>query len=268
MYDQHPWNDGERPRSPELARRVRIGRAMIDNLTFAEAIDAVADLVAKRRGGVVNTPNVDHIVLLEEDARVRDAYASASLVLADGMPIVWASHLLGTPIREKISGSDLIRPLLLRAAEARWRVYLVGGGAGVAERAAEQMKREAPGLNIVGIDARAVDLDRDPRSHDELVAGVVEARPDLVMLALGSPKQEIVMHRIADAVRPAVCIGIGAGLDFLTGAVTRAPRWVSAAGFEWLYRLGQEPRRLWRRYLLRDPRFAWILLRQLRSSAR
>lgn len=249
-------------------RPVRIGRATIDNLTFAEALDTVDALVARRRGGTVLTPNVDHVVLLEEDARLREAYACASLVLADGMPVVWASHLLGTPLREKISGSDLIRPLLQRAARGGWRVYLIGGGEGVAARAAEAMKREAPGLRVVGIDARPIDLERDAPTHDELVAGVEAARPDLVLLALGCPKQEIVMQRIAAAVRPAVCIGVGAGLDFVAGTLPRAPRWVSSAGLEWLYRLAREPRRLWRRYLLRDPRFALILLRQIREPSR
>jgi N-acetylglucosaminyldiphosphoundecaprenol N-acetyl-beta-D-mannosaminyltransferase len=248
-------------------RPVRIGRATIDNLTFAEAVDTVGALVARRRGGTVLTPNVDHVVLLEEDGRLREAYACASLVLADGMPVVWASHLLGTPLREKISGSDLIRPLLQRASAGGWRVYLIGGGEGVAERAAEAMKREAPGLRVVGIDARPIDIERDAVTHDELVGGVKAARPDLVLLALGCPKQEIVMQRIAAAVRPAVCIGVGAGLDFVAGTLPRAPRWVSSAGLEWLYRLAREPRRLWRRYLLRDPRFALILLRQIREGS-
>ncbi len=137
----------------------------------------------------------------------------------------------------------------------------------MAVRAAEVMKREAPGLRIVGIDARAIDLDGDDPTHEGLVAGVTAARPDLVLLALGCPKQEIVMARIAAAVRPAVCIGVGAGLDFVAGTLPRAPRWISSAGLEWLYRLAREPRRLWRRYLLRDPRFALILWRQIRRAA-
>jgi N-acetylglucosaminyldiphosphoundecaprenol N-acetyl-beta-D-mannosaminyltransferase len=240
---------------------------MVDDVTLAEAIDAIAHLVEARRGGIVVTPNVDHVVRLEDDALLRAAYASASLSLADGMPILWASRLLGTPLREKVSGSDLIVPLAQRAARERWRVYLLGGGEGIAARAAERLTREAPGLVIAGIDARRIDVDHDPPTHDDLVAGIGAARPDLVLLALGCPKQEILMHRIAAAVRPAVCIGVGAGLDFLAGAVPRAPRWISRAGFEWLYRLAREPRRLWRRYLVRDPRFFLILWREVFDSA-
>jgi N-acetylglucosaminyldiphosphoundecaprenol N-acetyl-beta-D-mannosaminyltransferase len=253
---------GEAPR-----RRVQLGHARVDDVTMAEALQAISGLVARRRGGIVCTPNVDHLVLLEDDARLRAAYASASLVLADGMPLLWASRLLGAPLREKVSGSDLIGPLLALAAAERWRVYFVGGAEGSAARAAERLKIDAPGLEIVGIDARSIDVDHDhdPSAPLALAAGIAAARPDLVLVALGCPKQEIVMDRIAGAVRPAVCIGVGAGLDFLAGRVPRAPRWMSAAGLEWLYRLAREPRRLWRRYLLRDPRFAWILLRELRG---
>jgi N-acetylglucosaminyldiphosphoundecaprenol N-acetyl-beta-D-mannosaminyltransferase len=243
--------------------RVKIGRAAIDDVTMAEAVEEIVDLVARGRGGFICTPNVDHVVLLEDDARLRGAYERASLVFADGTPIVWASRLLGTPLREKVSGSDLVAPLLRRAAAERWGVYLVGGGEGVAERAMTALIREAPGLTIVGIDAGTVDVDDDPEGLTQLVAGIVAARPDLVLVALGCPKQEIVMDRIAFAVRPAVCAGIGAGLDFAAGTVPRAPRWISAAGLEWLYRLAREPRRLWRRYLVRDPRFAGILGRAI-----
>lgn len=249
-------------------RRVRIGEANIDDLTLPLALEAIGDLVERREGGTVCTPNVDHVVLLERDARLRAAYASASLALADGAPIVWASRVLGTPLREKVSGSDLIGPLIALAAEKRWRVYLLGGGEGVGARAAERLARGAPGLQIVGIDARSIDVDHGSPAHDDVVAAISAARPDLVLCALGCPKQEILMHRIGGAVRPAVCIGVGAGLDFWAGTARRAPRWVSAAGLEWLHRLAHEPRRLWRRYLIRDPWFSLILLREIGKRIR
>jgi N-acetylglucosaminyldiphosphoundecaprenol N-acetyl-beta-D-mannosaminyltransferase len=244
-----------------------MGKVIIDDLTLLEALEAIIALVERRQGGAVFTPNVDHIVLLEEDARLRDAYASASLSLADGQVVIWASRLLGTRLRDKVSGSDLIGPLLKLGAEKRWRVYLLGGREGAAARAAERLRRDAPGVVIVGVDPRRIDVDRAEASHGDLIASLDEARPDLILVALGCPKQEILIHRIADAVRPAVCIGVGAGLDFLAGVVPRAPPWMSVAGLEWLYRLAREPRRLWRRYLLRDPKFFLILLRELRSPA-
>lgn len=250
-----------RPRPP----RFHIGHLDIDHLTFAEALDAIAGLVESGQGGTVLTPNIDHVVLCEHDALLRAAYASASLSVVDGTPLLWASRLLGRPLPEKISGSDLILPLMKLAAERGFRVYLLGGGPGVAERAGERLRDVVPRLTIVGTDAPQIDTSRGAKGLDEVVARVRAARPDIVLVALGCPKQEIFMHRAAPALRPAVMLGIGAGLDFWAGTAQRAPNWVSAAGLEWLYRLVREPRRLWRRYLVRDPAFLWILLRELRS---
>lgn len=263
-----PAGTARRPdASPPRRPRFRVGALEIDDLTLAEALEAIADLVDARRGGTVLTPNIDHVVLCEHDARLREAYASASLSLVDGMPVLWASRLLGPPLREKVSGSDLILPLMKLAAARKYRVYLLGGAPGVADLAAERLREGVPGLTIVGTGSPRIDVGGGP-AEDEVLARVCAARPDLVLVALGCPKQEIFMHRAAPALRPAVLLGIGAGLDFWAGTAHRAPAWVSAAGLEWLYRLAREPRRLWRRYLVRDPEFLVILLRDLLSRER
>jgi N-acetylglucosaminyldiphosphoundecaprenol N-acetyl-beta-D-mannosaminyltransferase len=251
-----------------LGRRLRIGRLHVDPLTLAGAVDAIESLVLAGRGGVVVTPNVDHVVLAERHRLFRDAYAAADLSLADGKPIVWASHLLRRPLPEKVSGSDLVLPLLDRAAARGWRVYLLGGGPGVAAAAGERLVRER-GVDIVGMAApmlAAVEAGRvDPEG--ELAAdAVTTARPQLVLVGFGAPKQEVWMHRHRRALAPAILVGVGASLDFLAGRVRRAPRWMSESGLEWLWRLALEPRRLWRRYLLDDPRFIGILVRTLRDS--
>lgn len=244
--------------------RVHFGRLDLDEVSMAEAIAAIDALVTARAGGTVLTPNVDHVVMVETDARLRAAYAAASLSLVDGTPVLWAARALGHWLPEKVSGSDLILPLAELAAAMRYRVYFLGGAPGVAERAIWQLRRLVPDLIVAGMDAPAVDVDGPPSAHDAVVARLRAARPHLVLVALGCPKQEIFMHQIAAAARPAVLLGIGAGLDFWAGTATRAPGWVSAAGLEWLYRLAREPGRLWRRYLVRDPRFLRILLRELR----
>lgn len=248
--------------------RVHLGALAIDDVTLEEAIDAIAELVRAGRGGSVFTPNVDHVVRAEDDARLRAAYASASLSLVDGTPVLWASRLLGAPLREKVSGSDLVLPLLERAARERWRVLFFGGAPGVGERAAERLGAIVPGLILAGALSPAVDVDRDPMVDPEVIDRVRAARPDLVLVALGCPKQEIFIHSVSAALGPAVLLGIGASLDFWAGAATRAPAWVSAAGLEWLYRLAREPRRLWRRYLVRDPKFLIVLARELRERAK
>jgi N-acetylglucosaminyldiphosphoundecaprenol N-acetyl-beta-D-mannosaminyltransferase len=239
-------------------RRLQLGRLPVDRVTFAEALDAIAAMVERRRGGTVFTPNVDHVVLAGENERFRRAYAAVDLALADGAPVVWASRALGAPLPEKVSGSDLAPVLMKLAAERGFRVYLLGGAPGTAELAARRLRRAHPDLKIAGASSPRVDLGEPEAARASLVEEIRRAAPDLVLVGLGAPKQEIWIHETAAALRPAVLLGVGAAIDFLAGTGRRAPRWMSAAGLEWAYRLGREPRRLWRRYLVRDPRFIGI----------
>jgi N-acetylglucosaminyldiphosphoundecaprenol N-acetyl-beta-D-mannosaminyltransferase len=171
--------------------------------------------------------------------------------------------MLGIRLPEKISGADLILPLMERAAQRNWRVYLMGAGDGVAELAAAELKKRY-GTHVVGCDAPRVSV--DPAAPENLapLAKIKAANPDILLVALGAPKQEVWMHRCLPQYAPAVALGIGAGLDFIAGTVKRAPQWVSSAGLEWAYRLSREPRRLWRRYLVNDPKFLLILARTLK----
>jgi N-acetylglucosaminyldiphosphoundecaprenol N-acetyl-beta-D-mannosaminyltransferase len=243
-------------------RRLRLGHLCLDPLTFMEAIDEIERLVEDGQGGAVFTPNVDHVVKAERDANLRQAYQAAGLCLADGKPLLWASRLLGWPLPEKVSGADLIVPLAERAAARGWRIYLLGAGPGVAEKAAA-LFHQWYGIDVVGTDAPIVAADGTP--PNDVVERIRTARPHLVLVAFGAPKQELFIHQASDDLRPAVALGIGAALDFFTGTVKRAPQWMSEAGMEWLYRLGQEPRRLWRRYLINDPLFLATLYRGLRT---
>jgi N-acetylglucosaminyldiphosphoundecaprenol N-acetyl-beta-D-mannosaminyltransferase len=232
----------------------------VDPLSFGEALDAIEALVDAREGGAVFTPNVDHVVTAEDSEAFRAAYAKASLSLTDGMPLVWASHLLGAPVPAKVSGSDLVPALMERAGKRGLRVFLLGGACGVGEACAREMKRRW-GVDVVGSEAPDFTLAPESLGRQDVVARVRAARPDLVLVALGSPKQELWIAQNAAALAPAVLLGIGASLDFIAGTVKRAPAWMSNHGLEWLYRLAQEPGRLWRRYLVRDPRFLLIVLR-------
>lgn len=244
--------------------RLRLGRLEVDPVTFDEALDAVEALVAAGEGGGVYTPNVDHVVNVETNEAFRGAYARASLSLADGMPLVWASRLLSPELPERVAGADLILPLLERAGRRGWRVFFLGAAPGAAQRAAE-LVRARFGTEVVGTWSPEVDVS-DERTVDEVVARVSGAAPHLLLLALGSPKQELLADLILPRVRPAVVLGIGAGLDFIAGTVQRAPPFFREHGLEWLYRLTREPGRLWRRYLVNDPKFALILARTVVSS--
>jgi N-acetylglucosaminyldiphosphoundecaprenol N-acetyl-beta-D-mannosaminyltransferase len=239
--------------------RIRIGRVWIDRVTFDEALSSIEALIG--RGGAVFTPNVDHVVTADKNEEFAAAYDAADVSVADGQWVVWAARVLGTPLPAKISGSDLTLPLAKRLGARRSSVYFVGGAKGAAEKAAERLASEC-GVRVSGIYDGRIDLGTpDPA----LVAGVRAARPDVVLVALGSPKQELWIHRNREALRPAVLVGVGATLDFLAGYVRRAPAWVSKAGLEWAFRLVLEPRRLAKRYLVNDPRFAAIVLRTARE---
>jgi len=242
---------------PTPGRRLRIGSVWVDALTFDDALLEIEKLVDRRQGGAVFTPNVDHVVKASWHTAFREAYQRASLSLADGMPLIWVSPLLGCPLPERVAGSDLLVPVLKMAARRRWRVYLLGGAPGVAEAVARLLADEM-GIIVAGWDdARIASDGSDPSG--ESIRRAREARPDVIFVALGPPKQELWIHRSLDELRPAVSLGVGASLDFLVGKYKRAPRWMGRVGLEWLYRLLQEPKRLWRRYLLEGPRFLGIV---------
>ncbi len=248
--------------------RIRVGPVPVDSLTLVEALDAVTELVERRKGGTVFTPNVDHVVMAAEDNRFRSVYADVDLALADGMPVVWASRALGPPLPERVAGSDLVPPLMQRAAEKGWRVYLLGGGRGVARRAASRLRVSHPQITIVGTASPRIDMTQPEAARRHIVKAVRKASPDLVLVGFGAPKQELWIHEVASALAPAVLLGVGASIDFLAGTARRAPRWMSRVGLEWLYRLVKEPRRLWRRYLLRDPKFVRLVLTEFLSARR
>jgi N-acetylglucosaminyldiphosphoundecaprenol N-acetyl-beta-D-mannosaminyltransferase len=252
------------PGNPGVRRQVRLGQLWIDAVSFDGALAVIDELVRAGRGGSVFTPNVDHLVTAQDHAAFREAYATASLSLADGQPLIWASRLLGTPLPEKVSGSDLVWPLLERAGRAGWRVYLLGGSPGVAAAAAERIRREL-GVNVVGVDDSRVSLEGG-EGPDPIAERIRAAAPQVVLVALGAPKQELWIRRNLPQVGHAVLLGVGASLDFVAGRVRRAPRWVSRAGLEWLWRLAREPRRLAHRYLVRGLRFIPIVVHTGRTA--
>ncbi len=232
----------------------------MDALSFDGALGAVEQLVDSGSGGVLFTPNVDHIVTAESNAEFREAYAAADLAVADGQWVVWAARLLGTPLPGKISGSDFLLPLARAAGRRGQSIYLLGGAPGVAEEAARRLEKE--GALICGWESPQVDL---AAPQDELVARIAATRPSLILVALGCPKQELWIHRHRAQLRPAVLLGVGATLDFIAGRIRRAPPWVSSLGLEWAFRLLHEPHRLARRYLVNDPTFLAILVRTQRE---
>ena len=243
--------------------RARIGRALVDACSSAEAVDAITCHAAL--GGppaCVVTPNAQHVVLLESDAGLREAYANADLVVADGASLVLASLLLGEKLRERVAGVDLVEQLCGKAAELGLRVFLLGGRPGSAQLAVERLKRQFPRLTVAGTCCPAQGFERNERELQAINDAIRTARPDLVFVALGAPKQEFWMHRHGRRSGVPVLVGVGGSFEMLGGVLRRAPRFVQRIGCEWLYRLLLEPGRLWKRYLIGNCRFLGIVLRQ------
>lgn len=222
----------------------------------ATCVSYIAEELAARRGGWVVTANLDHLRRLVVDPSYKQLCDGASLIVADGMPIVWAARMQGTALPERVAGSDLISSLSQAVGRQGGSVYLLGGEPGTAERAGEILAQRYPGLQIAGTDCPPMGFEREPGKKQAVVDRVVAARPDVVYVALGSPKQEQLIDELRPLLPGTWWMGVGISFSFLTGDVQRAPRWMRRIGLEWIHRLAQEPRRLARRYLLEDMPFA------------
>ena len=199
---------------------------------------------------VVVTPNVDHIVRLRTNAAQQAAYESASLVVADGWPLVAVSRLVQSPLPERVAGSDLVPALMARWPGPRpLRVFLLGAAPGVAETAADNIIAQCPSVEVCGTYSPPIGFERVPAENERIIEKINTVRPDLVVVGFGAPKQEIWLHGYAQRLDAKVAIAAGGTIDFLAGKQPRAPLWVRRIGLEWLHRLGSNPRRLAGRYL-------------------
>lgn len=243
--------------------RVELDGVGIDPVTEQAVVEAVCAALERGEGGRIVTPNVDVLRLARTDPQVRAYLDDATLVVADGMPLVWASRLAGTPLPERVPGSSLIWSLAYHLGRTGRSIYLLGGRPGPqpgGRRAAAVLAAACPGLRVAGTCSPGYGFEADPAQYEEVRAGVVEAKPDLVLVGLGFPKQE----RVIDALRPELpmswFLGCGAAINFVAGDGSRAPQWMQRAGLEWAWRLVGDPRRLAGRYLRHDAPYAVRLL--------
>lgn len=214
----------------------------IDNVSMEEALAKIDGFVREGSFHQVATANVDFLVHAIDNREYREILCRCDLVVADGMPVVLASRLLGWPLRERVTGSDLV-PLL---AQKGYKIFLLGSKPEVSQLAAQRL--EELGGRVVGRLSPPVGPP-DTFDNDDILAELERTKPDILLVALGSPKQELWLHQNRNRLRVPVCIGVGGALDFLAGRLSRAPAWMRNTGLEWLYRIWVEPRRLARRYL-------------------
>ena len=236
------------------------------NVSFGEAVEEILRMASQRRPCFAVTPNVDHVVRIQRDEAMAAVYRAADLVLCDGAPVLWAMRWLGRPLKERAPGADLFPALCGRCAERGFRVYLLGAAPGVAEECARRLKAQYPLLQIAGTCAPPVGFDENPDEEKKVVEAVRAARPDLLFVAFGTPRQEKFIHRNLAAMNVPMSIGVGAAFDFFAGLTRRAPAWMRRRGLEWLWRLMNEPGRLARRYLVDDLKFFGIVWRESRKK--
>jgi len=238
----------------------------VDLISLAGMLGRIDERVEKRVPGYIVTPNVDHVCLCAKNPEFKWAYDGAFLRVPDGVPLLWGSRLLGTPLMERLNGTDLVYAISELSAKKGRSVFLLGAEEGVPEQAAKRLQALYPGLQIAGMHSPPMGFEKNPEDNDRIMALLHETAPDICFVALGSPKQEIWMRRYFEASRVPLTIGVGASFDFIAGRKRRAPLIMQRTGLEWLWRLCTEPRRLWRRYLVDDMYFFVLLARQFLSK--
>jgi N-acetylglucosaminyldiphosphoundecaprenol N-acetyl-beta-D-mannosaminyltransferase len=228
----------------------------VASIDTTQLFDHMFAALRQGRGGWLITANLDFLRRHVKDPGARRVYEGADLRVADGMPLIWASRVRGTPLPERVAGSSMVRPLCERAAREGRSVYLLGGDPDANAAAAAKLLAEIPELSIVGRSAPMVSLEPTAEQLAPIAAELSAARPDFVLVAFGSPKQENVIAALRHELPDSWWIGVGISLSFLAGHVKRAPLFVQRLGLEWVHRLAQEPRRLFRRYVIEDIPFA------------
>ena len=262
---------GQLADSPQASgKRVVLGSLCLDRVSLEEAVGWALRYIASHRGrppARICSPNAAIVALADEDEAFAEIVRTSDLVVADGLPLVWAASWLGTPLGGQIRGVDLLQAICSRAPVAL-SIYILGGLPEAAELAAERLAVRNPGLRIAGTDCPPIGFESDPKVNQQVRERIVAAAPDLLIVALGSPKQERWIFDNYRDLPVGVVQGVGAAVDTLAGLRKRPPPWMRNVGLEWLGRLLNEPGRLWSRYLFGNVRFVWIVLRQWLRSGR
>jgi N-acetylglucosaminyldiphosphoundecaprenol N-acetyl-beta-D-mannosaminyltransferase len=266
---QQPTNSAVSEAAPSLSQPTiaasEVAGIRVHNLSEDEAVDAIVRLIDKGGSHYAAVVNAAKIVAANEDNALKRALLEADMVTADGMSVVWASRVLGQPLKERVTGIELFERLVRRASERGWAMYFLGAREESVRGVVERFTSKYPGLRVAGYRNGYFDA-----SESAAIAELIkQSSTDLLFVAMGSPAQERWITSNLEATGARFALGVGGSFDHVTGLARRAPGWMQRSGLEWLYRLIREPRRLWRRYLVGNSIFLWLVLRQrLRSVDR
>ena len=241
-----------------MSQRIEMMGCQIDNLSMEETLHTIERFIQSGRPHQHVVVNVDKLVKASRDVELRRIINACPLINVDGMPVVWASRLLGKPLKERVAGVDLFESLMKRSAEKGWRVYLLGAREEVVSGVKQVYMRKYPGLTVAGY--------RNgywkPEEEAEVVEQIKAAQADLLFVAISSPMKEHFLGRYQAELKIPFAMGVGGTFDVVVGKVKRAPVWMQDAGLEWFYRFLQEPRRMFKRYFIDDMFFFWLLLKE------
>ena len=248
-------------------RRIAIDGLGFDDVTMAEATARIVELARLRdRPRYVCTGNLDHLAIAAEDPEFKAAYDNADLVVADGAPVVWLSKLGGTPLKERVAGSDLFWTLGEASAAEGVTLFFLGGMNGAADAAKAELERRYPGTKIIGTYCPPFETFNTQEEQDRIRDEVQAKKPDILLVAFGAPKQEKWIAKNCERLGVPISIGVGGSFEMASGMLKRAPKWMQRAGLEWAYRFAQQPRRLFDRYIVRDvPHLAKAAAKTARS---
>lgn len=239
--------------------RIELMGCQIDNLSMEETLQKVEGFIATGRPHQHVVVNVDKLVKARNDEQLRRIINECALINADGMPVVWASWILGKPLKARVAGVDLFEALMKRSAEKGWRVYLLGAREEVVLRVKEIFEGRYPALQIAG------HRNGYWEAHEEsdVVQNIALARADILFVAISSPKKEQFLSAYQERMRIPFAMGVGGSFDVASGRLRRAPLWMRRSGLEWFFRFLQEPRRMFRRYFVDGMAFFGMLAKEL-----
>lgn len=231
----------------------------VSNITMNEALDNIEKMIKSKKKSYVVAVNVDVIMKIEQDEELKKITDEADMVLTDGKPLIWISKLKKTPIKEKISGSDLVPKLCELSDRKGYTIFILGGKDGIAKQAKEKLESQYKNIKIVGVYSPKFGFEKDKKELTKINSMINKKKPDLLFVCLGCPKQEKWIYNHISEYDAKVSICAGATVDFLAGNMKRAPKWMSNCGLEWFYRFLQEPKRLFKRYFIDDIKILKLL---------
>lgn len=247
-------------------RKIPVLNTYVSDVNMQEATEKIEKMIVSNTKSYVVAVNVDVIMKIENDRYLKRIIDEADMTLVDGQPLIWITRFYKRPVKAKISGSDLVPVLCEKAAEKGYSMFLIGGKEGVAEQAKGNLEKKYKGINIAGIYSPPIGFEYNGDELVEINTLISKAKPDILIVCFGCPKQEKWIYENINKYDAKVSICAGATIDFLSGNIKRAPRWMSNNGLEWFYRFLKEPKRMFKRYFLDDMKIFRLVLKYRKEN--